>query len=71
MKRQVLLSRIAEAARKNGATWQWEREGGNHTIYTLNGTTIPIPRHREIGERLANNIFGECEETFGKGWWKK
>ena len=47
------------------------REGANHTIYVLDGTTIPVPRHRELGERLAEDIFKECQDVLGKGWWKR
>jgi mRNA interferase HicA len=37
------------------------REGGNHTIYhnPITGTTAPIPRHREISERLVKRICAE------------
>lgn len=71
MKRRELISRIARAARKHGAVWELEREGGNHTVYKLDGEMIPIPRHNEIGERLVMRIYSECAEVLGKGWWKK
>ncbi|UJW33886.1 hypothetical protein L3Q67_09020 [Saccharothrix sp. AJ9571] len=47
------------------------REGANHTVYTLNGVVVPIPRHNELGEIFAVDIFKECEGVLGKGWWKK
>ena len=47
------------------------REGANHTVYTLDGAMIPIPRHKELGEDLAVEIFKECQGAFGKGWWRQ
>ncbi len=47
------------------------REGANHTVYTLNGVVVPIPRHNELGEIFSVDIFKECECVLGKGWWKK
>jgi len=32
------------------------REGGNHSIYTNNGKTIPIKRHRTIDRITANAL---------------
>jgi predicted RNase H-like HicB family nuclease len=34
----------------------------------LGGTRIPIPRHNEIGERLALAIFVEAETELGRRW---
>ena len=67
MKRRAVIKKIAAAARKQEVA----REGGNHTVYTLNGVVIPIPRHTELGEIFAIDIFKECEDVLGKGWWKK
>jgi len=46
------------------------KEGAKHSLYELDGVLIPIPRHTELGERLAMAIFAECEIVLGKGWWK-
>jgi hypothetical protein len=35
------------------------------------GTVIPIPRHTELGETFAVEIFKECQNILGKGWWRK
>jgi hypothetical protein len=35
----------------------------------LGGTRIPIPRHNEIGERLAMAILVEAEAELGRRWW--
>lgn len=69
MKRRDLVNRIATEARRRGVTWTFHGEGGNHTIYTLAGRRVPIPRHREIGERTAEGICKECEFALGKRWW--
>lgn len=43
---------------------------GKHTVYSLDGLMIPIPRHSEINERTARDILKECEQKLGKNWWK-
>ena len=71
MKRREVIKKIATAARKQEAEWILAREGANHTVYTLNGVVVPIPRHNELGEIFSVDIFKECEDVLGKGWWKK
>jgi mRNA interferase HicA len=51
MKRTELIRLLTE----NG--WQFEREGGRHTVYVKDGKTEEIPRHREINERLAKSVI--------------
>jgi hypothetical protein len=70
MKRRNLTCRIAKEAARQGVEWKVHREGANHTIYLLGGTRIPIPRHTEIGERLALAIFVEAEGELGRRWWQ-
>lgn len=51
MKRRELISLLE----KNG--WTLARSNGGHDVY-VNGTKIePIPRHREVDERLARAII--------------
>jgi hypothetical protein len=69
MKRRDLIRKIAQEAMRQGVEWKVHREGANHTIYLLGGTRIPIPRHTEIGERLALAIFVEAEGELGRRWW--
>ncbi|HEY2060683.1 MAG TPA: hypothetical protein VGH57_20105 [Amycolatopsis sp.] len=71
MKRREVIKKIAARARKHGAEWSLAREGANHTVYTLNGVLVPIPRHTELGEVFTVDIFKECEGVLGKGWWKQ
>lgn len=56
---------------RQGVTWMITREGANHSVYMLNDAMIPIPRHNELGEVLAVEIFKECQDVLGKGWWRK
>jgi predicted RNA binding protein YcfA (HicA-like mRNA interferase family) len=37
--------------------WYIKRQGGNHVLYTNGERTMPIPRHKEINERLAQKII--------------
>jgi len=71
VKRREVIKKIAAAARKQEAEWILAREGAKHTVYTLNGVVVPIPRHNELGEIFSVDIFKECEGVLGKGWWKK
>lgn len=65
------MKRIAAEAKRQGVAWRLTREGANHTVYALDGVVIPIPRHSELGETLAVDIFKECQGVLGKGWWRK
>ena len=35
------------------------------------GAMIPTPHHREIGERLTEQIYRECQDKLGRGWWRR
>lgn len=50
-------------ARDGGHDLFLEREGGNHTVYVINGRRIPIPRHNEIAEGTARAIIRQAEEA--------
>ncbi len=52
-------------------SWVLAREGGAHSVYVLDGVIIPVPRHTELGENLAVDIFKECQPVLGMGWWRK
>ncbi len=45
------------------------REGGRHTVYDLGGKRIPIARHTDIADQMAEVIFKQAAEKLGKGWW--
>lgn len=71
MKRRDVVKKIAAEAKRQGVDWTLTREGANHTVYSLNSLVIPIPRHTELGENFAVDIFKECQDVLGKGWWRK
>ena len=62
MKKVDLERRIATLARDNGVGFTWVG-GAKHDKYLVNGVTIIVPRHREIGEMLAKKIFKDCENA--------
>ena len=71
MKRREVIKRIKKAAKaEEGVTFDLDHEGGNHSVYKLGSCVIPIPRHNEIGEGLAREIFKQCEDVLGKDWWR-
>jgi hypothetical protein len=65
MKRRDVIRTIGREAKEQGKRWEIGREGAQHTVYKLAGLTIPIPRHNEIGEGLAREIFKECDLSWG------
>jgi hypothetical protein len=71
MKKRRMLSSIAREAQRQGRRWQHIREGTNHEIWRCGSIEVPIPRHAEIGDRLAETIFKQLEEELGKDWWRR
>lgn len=41
--------------------WMFLRHGGNHDVWTDGNRIEPIPRHKEINERLAKAIIRKLE----------
>lgn len=66
-----MIKRIEKAAKQQGRSWTFENHGKKHDLYDLDGTMIPIPRHKEITEQMARIIWRECESELGKDWWRK
>jgi hypothetical protein len=62
MKKADLEKRIKALARIHGVEWL-HLGGTKHDKFSLNGTVIMIPRHREIGEALAAKILGDCHKA--------
>jgi len=65
MRKTALLKVLRGLARETESTIE-ESEGGNHTIVKIAGKKIPIPRHREIDERLAKQIIRDAEKATDK-----
>ena len=70
-KTATVIRNIEKAARAAGLTFELQREGGNHSIYSLDGLIIPIPRHPSIDTYLELRIHKQCQPKLGKGWWRK
>lgn len=68
---RVIVKRIRREAFRQGVGFVLVREGANHTVYRLGDVMIPIPRHRDIGERLTEQIYRECQDVLGRGWWRR
>ena len=66
VKRNDLLRRLNEIAIEKGLTFELT-EGGNHSKVRIGGVLFPIPRHREINERLARAIISDAESLPAKG----
>lgn len=49
--------------RLRGLGWWLLRQGSNHEIWTNGELTEPIPRHREVQERLAEHILKTAREN--------
>jgi hypothetical protein len=69
-KRTEVIKKIEKAAKARQMTFTFKRRSGNHDIFDLDGTMIPIARHNEIINRDAIGIYKECELRLGKGWWR-
>lgn len=59
MHKETSLKRKDLIARLEKAGFILYRNGGSHDIYIRGKEEIPIPRHREINERLAKRIIKE------------
>lgn len=70
-RRRDIIKSIATVAAEQGITFTVSREGSQHTVYDLGGIKIPIARHNEIGNRMAEVIYKEAAAKLGKDWWKK
>ncbi|MBU4316799.1 MAG: type II toxin-antitoxin system HicA family toxin [Proteobacteria bacterium] len=41
--------------------WWFVRHGGNHDIWTKGERQEPIPRHKDINERIARSILSKAK----------
>ena len=63
MKKRDLIKQLRTLAAQRGHDLGFVREGRNHEVWTIGGTRIVIPRHREINERTAQNILTRAKEV--------
>lgn len=59
------------SGKTKNVTFESIRQGGSHEIFQLDGLMIPIPRHNEIDNDLANIICKEAEAKLGKGRYQR
>lgn len=62
---------MEQAAKRKNVTFESIRQGGSHEIFQLDGLMIPLPRHNEIDNNLADIICKEAEAKLGKGWYQQ
>lgn len=63
MKRRALEKQLAKKARDAGTTWEFVREGANHSVWSFGGMLITIPRHNDINELTAKGILKDADEV--------
>ncbi len=69
MRRRDLLKRIRQAAKEANVAFRLE-EGGNHTKLWLDNEWTTVPRHNQLDERLAAEIFKQVQGKLGEKWWR-
>ena len=68
-KKKAIIKRIKQEAQRQGLQFlKAHRKGGNHDVYLLDGLMIPIPR---LIETTTIQIYKECEEKLGEGWYRQ
>ena len=63
MKRKALEKQLAKNAKEAGTTWEFVREGANHSVWSFGGMLITIPRHNDINELTAKGILKDTDEV--------
>ena len=66
-----VLGRIAKAAVRRGWCGNSSGKGAGHEIWRCGETPMSLPRHKEIGNRLAEAVFAGLEIELGKDWWRR
>ncbi len=69
-KRRDIIKTIAATAKRRGLAFGLEREGASHSVYNLDGLMIPIGRHNDLDNQMAEIIYKEAAAKLGKRWWK-
>lgn len=70
MKRDELIREIRKAAKAKGLDFELIRSGGAHDVFRCGTKQVSIPRHREIGPKMAFEIRAQLEPVLGKRWWR-
>lgn len=61
---------LRNAAQAAGLTVE-VTEGGRHTIVSIDGLVIPVPRDNEVKELTTMAIYEEAAAKLGKYWRNK
>ena len=69
MKTEELLREIRKAA-KAGLALELVREGKAHVILRCGSVQLAVPRHRQMGPKMAFEIRGQLEPVLGTRWWR-
>lgn len=70
MKRTDLIREIRQAAKGRGLRFESVRDTGRHEVFECGTVRVAIPRHRDIGPKLAFEIRAELEPALGFRWWR-
>ena len=49
---------------------EFVRHGSRHDIWRVGSVQFSVPRHRELGDRLALAINESLEAERGERWWR-
>lgn len=63
MTRKALEKQLAKNAKEAGITWEFVREGANHSVWSFGGMLITIPRHNEINQLTAKGSLKDADEV--------
>lgn len=63
MERKALVKLLAKNAKEAGTTWEFVREGANHSVWSFGGMLITIPRYIDINELTAKGILKDADEV--------
>lgn len=69
MKRDELIKEVRRAAKAAGLEFVSVRNVGPHEVFRCGTVQTMIPRHREIGPKMAFEIRKDLEPALGKRWW--
>lgn len=70
MRTNELVREVKRAARGKGLDFTLVRRGAEHEVWRCGEVQTYIPRHREVGPKLAFEIRRQLEPALGKDWWR-
>ncbi|MCP3820094.1 hypothetical protein NLX86_18935 [Streptomyces sp. A3M-1-3] len=70
MKHRDLIKKIRDAAKAKGIPFEMLRQKGSHQMWVCGSIRVVIPKHSEVNEITAENIYKTLEPELGEGWWR-